>query len=74
VRGTTWAQIPSIVASLGAVHLVCNGSGLPLTAVVTAAKVNDTIMSQAVVGDIPPVRTPAGRRRTRPGAVHADKA
>jgi transposase len=25
------------------------------------------------VADIPPVRTPAGRRRTRPGAVHADK-
>ena len=24
-------------------------------------------------GDIPPVRTPAGRRRTRPAAVHADK-
>jgi transposase len=54
-------------------HLVCDGSGLPLTAVVTAANVNDTIMFQAVVADIPPVRTPAGRRRTRPAAVHADK-
>jgi IS5 family transposase len=54
-------------------HLVCDGSGLPLTAVVTAANVNDTTMFQAVVEDIPPVRTPAGRRRTRPGAVHADK-
>jgi hypothetical protein len=41
--------------------------------VVTAANVNDTVMFQAVVDDIPPVRTPAGRRRTRPGAVHADK-
>ena len=30
-------------------------------------------MFQAVVADIPPVRTPAGRRRTRPAAVHADK-
>jgi transposase len=54
-------------------HLVCDGGGLPLTAVVTAANVNDTTMFQAVVADIPPVRTPAGRRRTRPGAVHADK-
>jgi IS5 family transposase len=54
-------------------HLVCDGGGLPLTAVVTAANVNDTSMFQAVVEDIPPVRTPAGRRRTRPAAVHADK-
>jgi hypothetical protein len=41
--------------------------------VVTAANVNDTSMFQAVVEDIPPVRTPAGRRRTRPAKVHADK-
>ena len=54
-------------------HLVCDGSGLPLTAVVTAANVNDTTMFQAVVADIPPIRTPAGRRRTRPAKVHADK-
>jgi transposase len=54
-------------------HLVCDGGGLPLTAVVTAANVNDTTMFQAVVADIPPVRTPAGRRRTRPGTDHADK-
>jgi transposase len=54
-------------------HLVCDGGGLPLTAVVTAANVTDTTMFQAVVDDIPPVRTPSGRRRTRPGEVHADK-
>jgi IS5 family transposase len=54
-------------------HLVCDGSGLPLTAVVTAANVNDTTMFQAIVEDIPPVRTPAGRRRTRPAKIHADK-
>jgi Transposase DDE domain len=41
--------------------------------VVTAANVNDTTVFQAIVADIPPIRTPAGRRRTRPGAVHADK-
>jgi transposase len=33
----------------------------------------DTTMFQAVLDDVPPVRTPAGRRRARPGAVHADK-
>jgi hypothetical protein len=41
--------------------------------VVTAANVADTTMFQAVVDDIPPVRTPSGRRRTRPGKIHADK-
>jgi transposase len=54
-------------------HLVCDGGGLPLTAVVTAANVNDTTMFQAVLDDVPAVRTPAGRRRTRPRTVHADK-
>jgi transposase len=54
-------------------HLVCDGSGVPLTAVVTAANVNDTPMFQAVVDDVPPIRTPSRRRRTRPGKVHADK-
>ena len=54
-------------------HLVCDGSGVPLTAVVTAANVNDTTMFQAVVDDVPPIRTPSRRRRTRPGKVHADK-
>jgi len=54
-------------------HLVCDGSGLPLAAVVTAANVNDTTMFQAIVADIPPIRTPAERRRTRPAKVHADK-
>jgi hypothetical protein len=30
-------------------------------------------MLAAMVDDIPPVRTPAGRRRTRPGKLDADK-
>jgi transposase len=55
-------------------HLVCDGGGLPLTAVVTAANVADTTMFQAVLDDVPPIRAPSGRRRTRPGKVHADKA
>jgi transposase len=39
----------------------------------TAANVNDTTVFQAIVDDVPPVRTPSGRRRTRPGKLHADK-
>jgi transposase len=54
-------------------HLVCDGSGLPLTAAVTAANVADTAMFQAVLDDVPPIHTPSGQRRTRPVAVHADK-
>jgi hypothetical protein len=54
-------------------QLVCDGGGLPLTAVVTAANVNDTTMFAAVMDDVPPIRTPAGQRRTRPGRLHADK-
>jgi transposase len=40
---------------------------------VTAANVNDTTMFQAVMDDVPPIRTPAGQRRTRPAKIHADK-
>jgi transposase len=54
-------------------HLVCEGGGLPLTAAVTAANVPDVSMPQAMVDDIPPIRTPSGRRRTRPGKLDADK-
>jgi Transposase DDE domain len=55
-------------------HLVCDGGGLPLTAAVTAANVPDVTMLAAMVDDIQPVRTPTGRRRTRPGKLDADKA
>jgi transposase len=54
-------------------HLVCQGGGLPLTVVVTAANIADTTMFAAVLDDVPPVRTPSGRRRSRAAAVHADK-
>ena len=54
-------------------HLVCDATGLPLTAAVTAANINDTTLFEAVVDDVPAVRTPSGRRRTRPVKLHADK-
>jgi hypothetical protein len=54
-------------------HLACDGNGLPLTAAVTAANVADVTMLAAVADDIPPIRAPSGRRRRRPGKVHADK-
>jgi len=54
-------------------HLVCEGGGLSLTAIVTAANASDTTLFAAVLDDAPPIRASARRRRTRPGAVHADK-
>jgi IS5 family transposase len=47
--------------------------GLPLTVVVTAANVADATMFQAVLDDVPPIRTSPGRRRARPGKLDADK-
>jgi transposase len=55
------------------IHLVCEGHGLPLTAAVTAANVPDVTMLEAMVDDVPPVRTSLGRRRCRPGKLDADK-
>jgi transposase len=49
------------------------GQRPPADAVVTAANVPDVTMLEAVVDDIPPVRTPSGRRRSRPGKLDADK-
>jgi hypothetical protein len=55
------------------IHLVSERHGLPLTAAVTAANVNDTSVFAALLDDVPAVRTPSGRRRCRPGKVDADK-
>src|SRR5215211_5341365 len=54
-------------------HLAVEGGGLPLSVLVTGANTNDSTMLEALLDDIPAVRTPAGRRR-RPEKVHADKA
>jgi transposase len=40
----------------------------------TAANAHHSSMLEAVLDDIPPIRMPGGRRRRRPGTVHADKA
>jgi IS5 family transposase len=48
--------------------------GLPLAVIISAANANDATMLEAVLEDIPPICMPTGRRRRRPGKVHADKA
>jgi transposase len=54
-------------------HLAVEAGGLPLSVLVTGANTNDSTMFEALLDDLPAVRTPAGRRR-RPEKVHADKA
>jgi transposase len=49
-------------------------NGLPISVVLSAANANDSTMLAAVLDDIPPILMPSGRRRRRPGRVHADKA
>jgi hypothetical protein len=76
-RGIALAQVRSIVASPGSkLHLVCDGSGLPLTAAVTAANVPDVIVPVAMVNEIPPVRqrhpvVVAASERTPPDTIRA---
>ena len=55
-------------------HVAGDASGLPLSVVVSAANANDSTMLEAVLDDLPPIRMPSGRRRRRPGKLHADKA
>ena len=42
--------------------------------ILSAANANDATMLEAVLEDIPPILTPTGRRRRRPGKIHGDKA
>jgi IS5 family transposase len=41
---------------------------------VTAANITDSLVFEALLDDVPAIKTASGRRRHRPGKVHADKA
>ncbi|MFJ9871555.1 IS5 family transposase [[Kitasatospora] papulosa] len=47
-------------------HLICDGRGVPLKVITTAANVNDVTQTLALVDGIPPV---SGRPRRRPDAL-----
>jgi transposase len=55
-------------------HLAVEGGGLPLSLLVTAANTPDAVVFEALLDDLPTVRTPASGRRCRPDKCHADKA
>jgi len=46
---------------------------VPLAARVGPANRHDSTEFEAMLDAVPPTRTPAGRRRKRPGKLHADK-
>lgn len=55
------------------IHLVADGRGRPLSMVLTPGNVNDTTMMAATIDLIRVPRDGAGRPRTRPERVLADK-
>ncbi|KUN38383.1 transposase [Streptomyces olivochromogenes] len=54
--------------------MICDGRGIPLHVITTAAKVNDITQTLNLVDGIPPVVGRPGRRRRRPESVLGDKA
>jgi Transposase DDE domain len=55
-------------------HLIVDGAGLPLAALVSAANTHDSRLLVALVDQVGPVRGRAGRPRQRPERLYADKA
>ena len=54
-------------------HLATDAGGTPLALLLSGANVNDSLLFEVLIDEVPPVRTPAGRRRCRPERVYADK-
>jgi transposase len=55
-------------------HLIVDGAGVPLAAVVSAATTHDSRLLVALVDRVGPVRGRVGRPRRRPERLDADKA
>jgi transposase len=55
-------------------HLIVDGAGLPLAALLSAANTHDPRLLVALVDRVGPVRGRVGRPRRRPERVYADKA
>jgi len=53
---------------------VTERGGLPLAKALTGANRHDSMVFEELLDAIPPIKTPAGRRRKRPDKGHADKA
>jgi IS5 family transposase len=52
---------------------VVDRTGVPLAVMLTAANVHDSVVFEAVLDAIPPIKGLWGRPRKRPAKLHADK-
>ncbi|MCC6421461.1 MAG: IS5 family transposase [Gemmataceae bacterium] len=55
-------------------HVVVERIGLPLASLLSGANRHDSMVFEALLDAVPPIRQPTGRRRKRPDKLHADKA
>jgi transposase len=49
-------------------------TGIPLATLLSGANRHDSVVFEELLDAIPPIKQPNGRRRKRPGKLHADKA
>lgn len=54
-------------------HLICDGNGIPLKVITTAANVNDVTQTLTLVDGVPTVAGRVGHPRKRPDALLRDK-
>ncbi|MFE3373920.1 IS5 family transposase [Streptomyces sp. NPDC059173] len=55
------------------IHLITERSGLPVSVGISGANLHDSQALIPLVKGIPPIRSRRGRRRRKPGKLHADK-
>lgn len=55
------------------IHLITERSGLPISVGISGANLHDSQALIPLVKGIPPIRSRRGRRRRKPGKLHADK-
>lgn len=54
-------------------HILTERGGLPLAKLLTGANRHDSMVFEALLDAVPPIKQPNGRRRKRPDKGHADK-
>lgn len=55
------------------IHLITERTGLPISVGISGADLHDSQALIPLVKGIPPIRSRRGRRRGKPGKLHADK-
>jgi len=53
--------------------VLVDGQGTPLAVWLTGAEVHDSVVFEALIEAVEPIRRPRGRSRSRPAKLHADK-